>query len=368
MNIDRLLRWLEQMHITDAMHQREKRRLAHLSPLTIDEPFPYAFPYQLGGITGLVAYLCVQEGNIRAEEKERILSIATEGASRLGLAYSFHPLKNAYMALFEGLLAKTLMEKENLEGIHQRVAMAFAMSPQVSDPSPFWLRQILATIDVALQAKIEVYALPKASLSIEALYHQDRMLGETLVLGKHPLPIQEHTAIEAVEEILSRHIKAASKRLRPDQVKAIEIELPIGGSGDRLKERIAAMILQYPETCSWSQEWRAEHREELYTIAQRITLVPQPQRWFDHWKKNYSMLGRLYRSASYEERKQWLSNYQLGSIRCLMLEKQLCTSLVIEEYEFCYPVSVSLYTTRGGCWKESRTEPKGSFYPKISQK
>ena len=286
----------------------------------------------------------------------------------LGLAYAFHPNKKAYTALFEGLIAKTLIRGEKLEALGSRVAMAFSMAPQTSATSPLWFRQILATTEVALRAVEEEHALPETSLSIEPLFHQDRKLGETLVLGKHPLPIEQHTAIEAVEEILSRHIKAASKRLRPDQLKELQIETPSSAAMDQLRERIAAMIIQYPDSIDLSQAWKAENRDLLSQISKRITIIPQRKGWMQHWEHNYVSLGQLYRTSVHRERVRWISQqHELGTLGFMKLESRLGHSLSIEEHRFCYPVSVSLYTTRGGCWKENRTEPEGGFLPKIAK-
>ena len=366
MNINRLLRWLDRLCVTETMLKREHRRMQHLKKFSLQEEFSRAFPYQLGGITGPISYLCVQASVLEEKEKQRIVSIATEGASMLGLAYAFHPHKKEYMALLEGLIAKTLIGGDKLESLGSRVAMAFAMAPQASAISPLWFRQILATTEVVLQATNEDYDLPQTCLSIEPLFHQERRLGETLVLGDHPLPIEQHTAVEAVEEILSRHITAASKRLRADQLKELQIELPSFPAIGQLRERIAAMIMQYPAPIVFSQDWKDENRDALSQLSQRIEFIPQSKRWRQHWEHNYASLGKLYRTSVYRERLRWISQrHQFGTIGFMRLESRLGHSLAIEEHRFYYPVSVSLYTTRGGCWKESRTTPKGSFLPKI---
>jgi|GEM_PF-5513527 len=366
MNIERLLRWLDGLEVTPAMRMRERRRIAHLEDFRLDRCFSRSFPYQLGGMTGPLAYVCIRDSNLPAEQEERLLTIATEGASRIGLAYAFHPSKEAYMALFEVFLAKVLVRGDRLEGLGKRVAMMLAMAPQHIAFSPLWFQHILATVEVALVAPPENFSFPSCSLSIEPLYHQDRMCGETLTLGQHPLPIAQHTTIEAMEDILSRHIKASDRRLRPDQIKEIVIDIPYGINDDLLANHIARLAIQFPELSLPSAAWEVENQELIHQLKQKIRWESKPQLWIDHWEKNYAVLGALFRTAPRADRALWLQRNSIGRLNMLRLERNLRPNLALEEYEFCFPVSVSLYTTRGGCWKSSRIQPKGLFSPALS--
>jgi hypothetical protein len=292
------------------------------------------------------------------------LAIATEGASRIGFAYSFHKQAPSFSALCEVLIAKTLIRKEPLSSVCDRVGMLFAMAPQQLCFSPLWFAQIVSTVDVVCTAQTVDVRLPAASLSIEPLYHQDRMLSETMVLGKYALPLPQHTAMEGVEEILIRHIKAASKRLRLDQIAHIDITLPYGTGTEELRTKLSAMILTYPDPIVEDAEYSAEEEKSLHDISKKIRFHSSESAWKEHWRVRYKTLGSLYATATSFERGSWINQHQgVGRASHFLLERVLGSRLSIEEFSFSFPISVELYTTRGGCWKAKRSEPKGVFLP-----
>ncbi len=78
----------------------------------------------------------------------------------------------------------------------------------------------------------------------------DAWLSQTLVYKSMPGPIAWQSALQALNEVLARHVKAAGKRLRADQVDRIEISLP--GPALALAERAAGRPVSSP----WGVPWR----------------------------------------------------------------------------------------------------------------
>jgi hypothetical protein len=124
------------------------------------------------------------------------------------------------------------------------------------------------------------------------------------------------------------------------------------------------MMLTYPDSSPTDKVYSEEEKKQLHELSTKINFSATEDGWKEHWRVRYKTLGALYETATSLERGRWLHrNQKIGRASHYLLERALVSQLSIEEFSFSFPVSVELYTTRGGCWKEKRKEPKGVFLP-----
>jgi 2-methylcitrate dehydratase PrpD len=115
-------------------------------------------------------------------------------------------------------------------------------------------------------------------------------LTETLSIPRWPGPPVWHAVLDGVDEVLARHIKAADRRLRPDQVQAIKVAVPapavaldnwMGRHGLRspislghaIRHGIGALVVEHEfGSAELSDLGWAERRERYGEIASRVTV------------------------------------------------------------------------------------------------
>ena len=115
-------------------------------------------------------------------------------------------------------------------------------------------------------------------------------LTETVSFPRWPGPAVWHAALDCVDEILARHIKAADKRLRADQVTRLQVHLPApavaldrwssrhglrtpDGLAHALRHAIGALIVEHQLGSSELQAERWPERVERYgEVASRVTV------------------------------------------------------------------------------------------------
>jgi len=351
MNIRRLFRWLEQVS-EDSLYGIAQRCRDHLRDFSLSKNEHNGLSFVLGGMVGPLACLRVKEANCSQEEANRIVALAMEGAARLGMAYSFHPRKENLTSLCEDLISCALLGGKNLEDVAGCMCILFSSIPKAETFSNAWFQEIRNAVDDVIKSGVkENGELSENSLSIEPLYQQQRFLCETLICAPYDLSFTQLTTAFALDSILSRHIKAAGKRLRVDQVKALEIELLSGVMDDSLREHLAAKLLFYPEPILPSSDWSPKRRGEIENLMHIIQI--EERDWDKYWDMEYKALGRLYMTSTKKEREAWIvRSGQLSWLKFMLMERMLINHVSIEEYSFIFPVSLRLHTSRGGCWKE----------------
>ena len=355
MNIRRLFRWLDQLSVDASMERIAMSCREHLQEFSLEYDHKSGFVFVLGGMVGPLAVLRTTQASCSERESNRIVAIAIEGAARVGLAYSFHPQRTVLMSSCEDLIASVLIEGASLEEVSGCVEGFFSCIPKDAEWSSLWFQEIRRAVQQSLSQPKVGRDVPEASLSIEPLYHQDRLLCETLVRTNHPLKLAQQTTANAIVSILSRHIKAAGKRLRSDQIERVEINMLSGLIDSSFREYLASLLVFYPESIPPSSDWSMKQKSEIDTLSQVIQINSMD--WDQHWLMHYQTLGRIYATATYKERREWiLGRGNLGRMRFFMLERALRNHISIEEFACTYPVSIQLYTTRGGCWKETIEE------------
>ena len=351
MNIRRLFRWLEQ--VSDAsLYDVARRCTEHFSDFSLSQKEKQGLSFVLGGMVGPLACLRVRDSNASLEEANRIVALAMEGAARVGMGYAFHPRREVLVSLCEDLIACTLIAGKSLEGAAGSMGHLFACIPKSETFSHEWFQEIRSAVDNVMDTESpDLGELSEYSLSIEPLYQQTRFLCETLICAPYNLHFTQQTTALALESILSRHIKASGRRLRADQVKALEIEILSGLMDDSLKEHLATQIVFYPDPIAPKSDWSPKHKSDIERLMCLIEI--EECDWKQHWKMEYQALGRLYMTATKKEREDWIVRRgNLSLLQFLWTESKLRNHISIEEYSFLFPVSLRLHTTRGGCWKE----------------
>ena len=201
------------------------------------------------------------------------------------------------------------------------------------------------------------------------------------------------TAVEAVHEILKRHVKAADKRLRVDQVERIVIRVPAAAAGLGVRGALE------PASVPWSVpnllgvlvaqhslgaadlapavlarrseaiahvadrvEWVVDRGLSARSLSSQLAVLGPLAGDFD-WKDARKVLSRTLagkRKAGRPDRKRlkvwaelvrrmWAQRGRTGDL----------ASIDMSSWQLHIPVEVELYTTRGGRWPERRSLPEG---------
>ena len=176
------------------------------------------------------------------------------------------------------------------------------------------------------------------------------------------------TAVQSVEEILKRHLKAASKRLRYQQVERIDLAVPhiFEGQAGAVSEWIAKFILNH--------EWSAEHDDSdwchsmaapIRELKTKINFRFAPELTEKMFAQIITELPDLFVGTSLQQLEA-VSNLPLNrlSIRAhreLKKALQDCayttgvpSQAQLDAFSWHIPVEVKLMTTRGGTWPERR--------------
>ena len=224
-------------------------------------------------------------------------------------------------------------------------------------------------------------------------------LTATLAFKLVPASTFVQTPVESVWEILRRHVKAADKRLRADQVEGIEVRVAApahrldGGTDDRLEPAsipysipLALGVLIVAHELSpavLTAEWLDANAEAVRTVASRVRVVHDPGRTALSVSPMLRSLAPLFAGVPPlrlvrhlkgatpgmgSARRPWAVDMfrrvqesrldrVLGDLRGAVPD--LSTARL---GEFCLhtDTEVLLYTTRGGTWPERRVGPEGA--------
>lgn len=221
-------------------------------------------------------------------------------------------------------------------------------------------------------------------------------LSETLAFKHTPGPLAAQVAVQGLHEILRRHVKAADKRLRVDQVDRIEIRT--GAVGYALARHQPALtpagvvrsvrdlcgVLQVAHELGPAQleaGWLASNAEPIRHIAGRISVVHDEARTVKLLEQLSEVLLPLFAGLGSRElgrvagaaREAWgLPSWGAAGVFALLrlrpdqIRARLRDSsgdladARIEELQYRYDTEVKVFTTRGGSWPERRAVPEGS--------
>lgn len=226
-------------------------------------------------------------------------------------------------------------------------------------------------------------------------------LTETLAFSMVPAAPWHQVPIQGVAEILKRHVKAADKRLRPDQLDHVEIRagaLAIGLeqlAGEHtaldaaaiplsMRRAIATLAVAYEYgPAQLEQGWLDGRRDEIAEVARRVEVTHD-------WRLTIRMVDHLVDvaapllagvtlpelvAAGQQARRTFgvqlpppgaaelLAVVQARPDRVLDRLRHASGDLRdarLREWQATWPVEVKLFTTRGGSWPEERAIPEGS--------
>ena len=224
-------------------------------------------------------------------------------------------------------------------------------------------------------------------------------LTRSLAYSLQPGHLLTRTAVEAIQEILRRHVKAADKRLRPDQVDRIEIRVPaptmaLAASLDNgpldpagfcadIRRQVGLLVATHDlSAASHSPESLETHRERIEFVAERVHLEHDWTSTLRFMEASQNAFGGLYSDSSWADLSkrfrtnanavewkagwppvdQWMSLIKARPDRFLKRARQVQDLRHTDDraIRFCLPVEVKVFTTRGGWWPERRECPEGS--------
>jgi 2-methylcitrate dehydratase PrpD len=225
-------------------------------------------------------------------------------------------------------------------------------------------------------------------------------LTQTLCFKEFPAALPYQAPLQAVREVLRRHVKAADKRLRADQIQGIEIVM--GAPGYTLFQRAAGR----PATTAWSVPFRlspavgllvAEHEVEpgcldadaWIGMQERVAMVASKVEVRHDWDQTLGLVRHLVdvwspllagvTATDLQAAKQasrvihgQLPNPGLAGILRIMRSRpnQLLEGIRyasgdlsdarVDEWQMRMGTQVRVHTTRGGTWPENREIPEAS--------
>ena len=193
-------------------------------------------------------------------------------------------------------------------------------------------------------------------------------------------------AVEAVEEILKRHVKAADKRLRSDQVEKIELRVELGclqaeqavealGAsapvGLSLRQRIGVLVVQHSlDAAVLTAAALEEKRAEIDAVAGRVVLKAGWAQSLAGAAARRAALAGLRAGTSLRSLPAMAKKLELPPVEqwgelVEVRPDRLLKGLLVpghgspEKFRWEEPVEVKLYTNRGGWWPERRSQPRG---------
>lgn len=214
----------------------------------------------------------------------------------------------------------------------------------------------------------------------EALAPGGRWLARAMILPELCVPAPLATAVEGLNEILKRHLKAAEKRLRPEQVERIEIRVPfVTWAAEHHEARIPELVGRLvafhalgPAECAGTtmatEGAGADRAAEIAAVAQRVDVIHDWALSVGLVRSALPHTGPLtwsrYRSlrAALKPHGAW-PGWKLPELWPLLLSRPdhlLRASDESREAPLEWPVLVKLYTTRGGWWPERRSLADGA--------
>ncbi|MCB9759224.1 MAG: MmgE/PrpD family protein [Alphaproteobacteria bacterium] len=221
----------------------------------------------------------------------------------------------------------------------------------------------------------------------------ERWVTRALAHGLTPGSVHLQVPVEGVHEILRRHLKAAEKRLRSDQVDRIVLRTSMNAwSMERLAagvpdamthsvaRSVAALIVAHElGPAQHEPAWQAEHQVALDDLAARVTVE-------HHWPATVAMLEHLLahtlpfvddtrallgavermlpdlpRPGLPRDSREWVALLKQRPDRLLRrLLAQDAEAPDLSAWRYDFRAEIKLYTTRGGWWPERRDAPEGS--------
>ncbi|MCB9791732.1 MAG: MmgE/PrpD family protein [Alphaproteobacteria bacterium] len=256
-----------------------------------------------------------------------------------------------------------------------------------------WAESGLRGPDAALEGAYEALdcAAPLRSAfdGLGGAWHAES-ISYKLTPGAAPLQVP----VEAVHEILRRHVKAADKRLRADQVERIDLKVAAPswameqlsakdsrGLSGSIARSIGALVVAHGVDAAWCDPSFLEtNAEAIQAVAERVTVEhywPSTLRWIEHLAEVARPLlsglspqdlrcalgaaQRLHgRLPTPSDARELVQAGKARPDRLLAALTRPAGELDPAQWSLGQAVEVKLYTSRGGWWPERRSAPDGS--------
>ena len=220
-------------------------------------------------------------------------------------------------------------------------------------------------------------------------------LTETVALKHTPGPLAAQVAIQGVAEVLRRHVKAADKRLRVDQLESITVRT--GALGCALQDQapdstapedvvrslpqlLGVLLTAYElGPAQLESGWLAENRESIRHVAGRVQVEHDPERSLALLRQVVTVAaplladaeGPALRRAARRLHRMLGVEWGPGGAGGAAAEPAGSDAgpaaargggsgqARLEEWQFRFDTEVKVFTTRGGSWPERRAIPGG---------
>ena len=296
--------------------------------------------------------------DISAEEKAKSVLTASELSFRFGLGHffsDFDEIQTISSIVFETVLRARLasLSPQKLTealsiGLEKRPYCQFSFS---ENEEIQW--QLLSSwVQLSLQQEEKTAWRPEVFLSTSLSSLGEVWLSEHLLWSDIPAMNCWYSALCGLEDIYRRHVKAADKRLRPDQIVSIEIELPHFLT-DISSVKLQRLVAHYCSHYSW-EDWHQMKPNEL-EILSRVQVNYSRQRSFEYWEKCMEAFPSLFAGVS----DTLFEKYMLSGFSEKRRLRKLVQSMKYSSTKWKKPTSnvplgfsssVVIYTTRGGKW------------------
>ena len=224
-------------------------------------------------------------------------------------------------------------------------------------------------------------------------------LTETLAFGLSPVHPFNAPAVQAVDEILNRHIRAADKRLRVDQFDKVEIDcsaptFALANMRARhpgqdpasipscVKTAIGVLVGEHElGPAQLEQSYLDQHRDNIAKVAAKVEVRHDWNRTLDLLEHGVEALAPLFAGVTSKELRTLgmrasgvYGGLPIGASDVLTLVRRRPGRLQerikyttgnladadLDQWQYRYTCEVKLYTTRGGSWPERRVVAWGS--------
>ena len=232
-------------------------------------------------------------------------------------------------------------------------------------------------------------------------------LTHTLSFPRWPGPPAFHAALDAVREVLDRHIKAADKRLRADQVSGIRIGLSAPavaldrwmvrrgirgpeGLGHSLRHAVGALVVDHElgQSTLSQHDWAAR-RERYGEIASLVEVEHDLELSLDLASSTIATVAPLFGGITEGEIRESLGrlsapeigwpSVRLGDMKALITHRpdkwmrsiryaaRDLDAAQLEDWQLRLGASVAIATTRGGNWPDRRSTAVGGPSSPLSE-
>ena len=213
-----------------------------------------------------------------------------------------------------------------------------------------------------------------------------RWLGRSTAYSLQPGDLFSKVAVQGTQEILQRHITAADRRLRADQVERIEIRThawsldSINTALDPAEvcrsaaHQIGLAVLTHDlRAAHFHPDVLAEHATTLQTLADKVVIhhdwaatIQLAHQLRQNMTPIYGdlSLGQLWKSRSkgsgFPPRDQWTKILKARPDRLFQSHQAALSDVDVLSFRYPFSTEVKLFTTRGGWWPERRDTPEGA--------